>query len=619
MADDGIARSRRGPEEPDDPDVESAEATSTDDAADGADDDAAGVDHPGLGELREAATNYTLAHLPRPPNIRRDGAAALSVAITNVPDGLANGVLVGVNPIFGLYAAMVGPLVGGWLASTRLMVVSTTAAVSLTAGRALAPIPAAERESALFLMVVLAGMIQIAAGMLHLGRLTRFVSYSVTKGFLTGVALLLILSQLPTISGYDAEGPNRIAQTLDLVAHVRAFDPASLAVGAVTLTLAVVLPRTKMGFTGRLAAIAVPSILLVVLGWEEVRTVRDVGRITQGLPVPGLPSLVNLLDVLTGAFAVALVSLVQGTGVSQSVPNPDGSRTRISRDFIAQGSANLVSGFFHGLPVGGSVSTTALNVLSGASTRWAAIFAGLGMAVIVLGASGLIAYVATPALGALLVLAGASAINPRELRSVWYGGWPAWLAGSTTFFATLFLPIQAAVGIGVVLSAMLYVTGSSTDVTVVRLVELPDGRIEERDPPRELPADEITLLDVYGPLFYAGARTLERRLPSPRSANHSVVILRLRGRTTVGATLVDVITHYADDLKRTGGKLYLTGIGSNVHRQLRQMMERHLSGPVRIYEATTVRGESTQKALADAEAWLVNGRDDSSDDSSDAS
>src|SRR3712207_2117259 len=128
---------------------------------------------------------YAARAIPGRPDPKRDGVAGLSVAIGNVPDGLANGLLVGVNPVFGLYATMVGPLVGGLLSSTQLMVVTTTAAASLTAGQALAGLPGQTRESALFIMVVLVGLIQVAAGLLGLGRLTRFVSYSVTTGFLT--------------------------------------------------------------------------------------------------------------------------------------------------------------------------------------------------------------------------------------------------------------------------------------------------------------------------------------------------------------------------------------------------------------------------------------------------
>lgn len=568
------------------------------------------IDQPGLGELREAVATHLRRQLPGRASLRDDGIAGLSVGVANVPDGMANGLLVGVSPIYGLYAAMLGPLVGGIASSTQLMVITTTAAASLTASQSLRDIPADTRAAALFALVVLAGVCLVAAGLLGLGRLTRFVSYSVLTGFLAGISILLVLSQLPTVTGYAAEGANKVSQTVDLVAHAGAIDPASVAVAVLTLVLAIFLPRTRLGALGRLIAIAVPSAIVALAGLASVRVVRDVGAIPRSVPWPELPALVKFAPaVITGALSLALVVLVQGVGVSQNVPTPGGGRTSVRRDLVAQGAANIASGLFHGLPVGGSLSATALGVIAGARSRWTSIFAGLGMAVIVLGVPGLVSLVAMPSLGALLVLAGLGGLKPRELWAVARTGWPSLLAAVTTFLATLFLPIQAAVGLGVVLSALLYVGTASTDVSVVELRERPDGTVEERTAPSRLASNRTTTLDVYGHLFYAGARTLERLLPSPRDARQPVVILRLRGRHTLGATLIEVLAQYADELREAGGRLYLTGISPHAYDQIVRTGKLRLTGPVRAYEATPVRGASTREARADAETWLV-GLDD---------
>ena len=329
------------------------------------------------------------------------------------------------------------------------------------------------------------------------------------------------------------------------------------------------LPRTRLGNFGRLLAILLPSAPVALLGLSGVQVVGDVGEIPRGLPLSSLPSLWGLsFDLVTGALAVAVVILVQGAGVSQSVPNPDGAQRSASRDFIAQGAANVVSGVFRRLPVGGSNSATALNVIYGARSRWAAILAGVCVALIVMLAPTLLAHITMPALGALLILAGASSLQPRDIRLVWQVGWPPRVAGIATFLATLLLSIQAAVGIGVALSALLYLNRSSTDISLLRLVERPDGQIEEREAPKHLPSDEVTVLDVYGNLFYAGARTLERLLPSPQDARSPVVTLRFRGYTRVGATLIEVMDEYADALAAVGGQLYLTGVEPKVGEQL---------------------------------------------------
>ncbi len=566
------------------------------------------VNQPGLRELREAVANHLARRLLSRASLREDGIAGLNSAVSSVPDGMASGILVGVNPIFGLYACMVGPIAGGIFSSTRLMIIATTSAASLSAGQALGGLQGEARENALFLMVVLIGALQILFGLVRTGQLTRFVSYSVMTGFILGIAVLTILSQLPTISGYQpTAGNNKVTQTFNLLFNLDRVNPWALATAGITLALAIVLPRTRLGNFGRLAAIIVPSVLVALFGLKGVAVVRDVGEIPRGIPMPHLPSLSGLsFEVLTGAFAVAVITLVQGAGVSQSVPNPDGSRRSMSRDFIAQGAANAASGFFRGLPVGGSLSTTALTVISGARSHWAAIFAGLWMALLVVVFPGVVSYVVMPALGMLLILASVSTIKPLEALSIWKTGWSSRLAIVTTFLSTLLLPIQAAVGFGVVLSALLYINESSTDISVVELLKRDDGLIEERKAPKQLLSGKVTVLDVYGHLFYAGARTLERLLPKPNGAQHPVVILRLRGRNTVGATLLEVLSNYADKLQKLDGRLYLTGMSEQAREQVVRTGKLSLSGPVRAYEATSVIWESTREAVTDARTWLVS-------------
>ena len=570
------------------------------------------IDQPELSALREAVINY----LPKSPPrslVRRDGLAGLTAALASVPDGMACGLLAGVNPLYGLYACMAGPIAGGLFASSQLMIVATTSAAALMAGQALADVPSDERDSAVFTMVILVGIFQLVFGFLGLGRLTRFVSYSVMTGFVIGIAVLTILTQLATVTGYTTAGDNRVAEVLDLVAHLDKVQPLTLATAILALVLVIVLPRTRLKTVGTLVAIAVPSALVALFQFETVETVKDMGDIPSGFPSFFVPSFTYLtFDVVSGALAISVIILIQGAGVSQSVPNHDGSPRRMSRDFIAQGAANLASGMLRGLPVGGSLSTTALLVVSGAGSRLASIFAGLWMVAIVLFFTAPVSYVVMPALGALLIYASAKTIKLANIISIWAIGWPSILAGGTTFIAMLFLPIQGAVGLGAFLSALLYVYESSNDISVVELRKREDGRIEEQRPPKRLAGNKVTVLDVYGPLFYAGARTLARLLPEPQDAENPAVILRLRGRRTIGATLVEVLADYAAKLKATNGRLYLTGVDETAYDQAVQSGKLSLTGPVRAYEVTPIIGESTREAYSDAQAWLVRQGDDTS-------
>ncbi len=558
---------------------------------------------PGLHALREAAETYVHENLPSRAVVGPEAMAGLSVAVSSFPSGMAGGILAGVNPIYGLYANMTGPLVGGIFSSTQLMVVENTSALALVAGQSLVGASPGGRAGALSLMVILAGLLSVLFGLLRLGRMTRFVSYSVMTGFLAGIAAVLVLSQLSTVTGYEAEGSNRIARVVDLLRNTDQVRMPSLVVGAATLLLSLLLMRTRLRRAASLLAIALPSAVIALAAPGIVKIVSDLGKIPGGVPRPALPSLANVsLDVFTGALSLALVVLVQGAGVSQTVPNPDGSRRKISRDFVAQGAANVATGFFRGIPVGGSLSGTTLNVVSGAKGRWSSIFTGLWTAAAVIAFPGLIASVALPALGGLLILVGFESVKPSDVASVWRAGWHSRLAAASTFGATLILPIQIAMGIGVAISGLLYVTRSSSDVGLVELVERPDGRIEEREPPRYLPADSVTVLNVYGHIFYAGARVLERLLPLPRAGHdHPAVILRFRGRTRLGATMEDVLSRYYDKLEKVKGRLYLSGLSETAHQDVERMGVIHL----RPYRATSILGESTRKALSEAEAWLM--------------
>ena len=144
------------------------------------------------------------------------------------------------------------------------------------------------------------------------------------------------------------------------------------------------------------------------------------------------------------------------------------------------------------------------------------------------------------------------------------------------------------------------------------VIRLPDGRLAEAEPPKHLPSNEVTVLDVNGSLFFAGARTLLDVLPSPTDATRPVVVLRLRGYTSVGATLIDVLDNYADDLAEVGGRLYLSGVAPDVLTQLRRAGKLDLDRAVQVIPADPVIGASTAQALAHASAWLGSGHNGAS-------
>ena len=263
---------------------------------------------------------------PRRADLKADALAGLPGAISSVPDGMATAVLVGVNPAYGLYASFAGKIGGGLTTSTTMMVVTTTTAASLAAGSALADFGTEERASALVLLTMLTGAVMIAAGILRLGRYIRFVSRSVMLGFLTGVSVNIVFGQLPDLLGVDASGGVASQKAWYIATHSGDINWAAAAVGISALLVLFGLGQTRFALFGSLVAVVVPTAIVALLGNTSVVTVSDEGAIPTGLPPLALPHLSGLsIGVVSGALAIAAIALVQGAGVAESAPNPDGS------------------------------------------------------------------------------------------------------------------------------------------------------------------------------------------------------------------------------------------------------------------------------------------------------
>lgn len=558
-----------------------------------------------LATLGRSARQWLRSRAPEKGTIRTDLIAGIPGAISSVPDGMASSVLTGVNPVHGLYASMFGPIGGGLSSSTRLMVITTTSASALAAGSAIGGFAPADRSRVLFLITVMAGALMIMAGLLRMGRYTRFVPHSVMIGFLSGVAANIVLGQLADFFGAEVSGPFALARAWDLVTHPGRIDLGTTIAGLSALLLLLVLARTKAGPYAALIALVIPSVAVTIWGSDSIQLVSDVGKIPQGLPMPALPHFGDLtVGVLAGAFAIAALVLIQGAGVSEAAPNPDKSQSDANQDFLAQGVGNVLAGLFRGQPVGGSVGQTALNVSAGAVGRWAAIFSGLWMAVILVAFSGVVGSVVMSTLAAVLIVAAAGSLRTGALLAIMRTGRNSQVAVVATFIATLFLPVAAAVGVGIALALMMQINQEALDLRLVQLLPDAEGRFVERPAPAQLASHQVVLLDIYGSLYYAGAKTLQVHLPDPSLAQSPAVVLRLRGRALLGATSFSVLSVYAERLKAVGGKLYLSGVDADMHLQMRRNGTLERTGTVEVFEANAVVGEASLVAYRAATVWV---------------
>ena len=538
-----------------------------------------------------------------------DLIAGLTTGVANIPDAMASAILAGINPLQGLYAVMIGTPLGALFSSSAFMNVAATSALAITAGSAVAGYSEDARASAIATLALLTGLVMLVAGLLKLGRLLRFVSNSVVIGFLTGVSINVILSQLGDFTGYASEYSNKVVKAVDTLLHLNQIDPQTTAIGLLTVAVILLVDRTRLRNFSMLFGMLIGSVVVVILGWIEVQLVGDVATIPDTLKlitVVQLPNLPNAPALIVDAIALAIIALVQGAGVSKAYPNPDGKYPDSSRDFVGQAAANIGAGLFQGMPIGGSVSGTALNISSGAKSRWANVFSGLVVVVAVMLFSQAVSMVAMPAMAAVLIVAGFQSIKRERIADVWDTGWPPRIVMLVTLVLTLAIPLQQAVFLGVLLSILAYffITGAH-EVRLTQLIPNPDGTVTEGPVPAELASNAVTLLQIYGNMTFAGAETLEQYLPKVGDAKRPVVILRLRAQEGIGSSFITVLERYSQQVKAAGGRLMVAGVNPKVKGQLdRTETTSDLLGPENVFVATTTLGASTRAALDAAQRWL---------------
>ncbi len=405
----------------------------------------------------------------KPPD-GKDAAAGLLLGLANVPGGLAMGVLAGVSPVSGLYGYLFGTVAGALATSSVLMSVQATAALAVL----VSDVPGVDGSSAgltaLVTLTALTGLIMLGLGLAKTGSVVRFVPHSVVTGFINAVAVTIVLSQVAELTGYRSPESHRVLRVVDTAANVDLVDVTTVVVALVTIALIVILGRTRLGGFGMVVAIVAVSAVVELAGLDSVRQVADVAEIPSGLPAPEIPDLSLVWGLLLPAVSLAFVGLVQGSAISQSVPNPDGRYPDISGDFRGQGVANVVSGVFQGMPVGGSMSATGILTAAGARTRWANLVAGAVMLLVILLIPGVADLIAMPALAGLLTVVGFRTFRLSEVEMVWRTGRGHALVMSLTFVLTIVAPLQFAVLAGIGMSVALFVVRQSNKVLVYQWV-----------------------------------------------------------------------------------------------------------------------------------------------------
>lgn len=540
-------------------------------------------------------------------NLRADLAAGLTGATAGAPQAMAFAIVAGISPVYGLYAAIVSTIIGGLFGTSSMMTTGPSNALAVVVASTLAPFAdSGDIVGRLVTLTFLVGAIELAMGLLRLGGLARYVSTAVMTGFVVGAALQVLLGQLGHLTGVTLDAPNPLLELGQFLRQLGDLHPQTTVIGLVTIVVIIWLHRTRLAPFATLVAIAITGVAIALLGWQArgVELVIDMAPVPSTLPGVTLPTPSYVLDLLAGALALAVLGLVQTAALIQSIQRPDEDPPNISHEFIVQGAGNLAGALFQSMPSSGSLSRTAVNIKSGARTRWANIFAGLFIALIMLLFGGLAERIALAALAGHLVVASTALIDIGQMRFIWRASVAGRWAMGATLASTLILPLQFSVYVGVALSLLLYVAESS-HIRLTRLEPLGDSRYRETAPPRRLPDAEPVLLSLQGNLSFAAIRELFGRLPDVSRAQRPVVIMRLRGDGMLAGTGVAVLMAYHRRLRARGGKLILCGVEPKVRATLVRTGALELLGEENVFCAEEVVFASAERALDYAKNWLI--------------
>jgi SulP family sulfate permease len=239
----------------------------------------------------------------------------------------------------------------------------------------------------------------------------------------------------------------------------------------------------------------------------------------------------------------------------------------------------------------------------------ALLIAGAVMAVSIVVFAGAVGYIAMPALAGLLMLVGFRTVKPNDILAVWKTGSAQAVTMAVTFVLTMLIPLQNAVLVGVGISVILFVIRQSGTIDIKRRVIDDAGDVREEDPPRTLGRDEVVVLQPYGNLFFASAPVFDEQLPEVTEQTHnSVVVLRLRGQSDVGSTLMEVLSRYSDALRRRHSKLMLIYSDDRIRYQLEATGVYSDFEPNDIYKSSEWLGRTMKQAHRDALEWVESRR-----------
>jgi SulP family sulfate permease len=510
-----------------------------------------------------------------PETLKADFFAGLTGAVIVLPQGVAFATIAGLPPEYGLYTAMVTPIVAGLFGSSWHLVSGPTTAISIVVFSAVsnhAQPGTPEFITLALTLTFLAGVYQLAFGLARFGSLVNFVSHTVVIGFTAGAAILIATSQMKHILGIDIpKGESFLHTWYDIFIDAGSINPYLVAIALVTLLTAVaarlILPRWPNLLIGMVAG----SLLAIILGrWTE--SISLVGEIPAHLPPLSSPdfSFSTIRMLAPEAFAIALLGLIEAVSISRAIATRSGQRIKANQEFIGQGLSNITGSFFSSYAGSGSFTRSGINFEAGARTPISAMFAAVALMVIVLLIAPLTAYLPIAAMGGVILLVAYNLIDFQQIFNTFRVSKSETTTLLTTFFATLFLELEFAIYLGVLLSLVFFLSKTSTPhIPALSMDKSPNDPSRklvnvETAPIRQCPQLKILRIDMsvyFGSINHIQDRFA--RIVEGEQIKHILIVGS--GINFIDLAGAEALVGEDRRLKQIGGGLYFVGLKASVY------------------------------------------------------
>ncbi len=522
--------------------------------------------------------------------VKADFMAGLTGAVVVLPQGVAFAMIAGLPPVYGLYTAMVPAIIAGLFGSSRHLISGPTTAISIVVFAAVSKF--AEPGSAKFIQMALtltflAGVYQLALGLARMGALVNFISHSVVVGFTAGAAVLIATSQLKHYFGmHIPSGESFLHTWRDLILQLPDTNLYVAGIATLTLAILIVLMKLKPRWPVMLIGMALGSLAAAFAGGES-EGIKLVGKLPSDLPPLSMPDLhlASLRQLGSAALAVAMLGLVEAVSIARSVASKSGQRISGNQEFIGQGLANAAGSFFSSYASSGSFTRSGLNYTAGAVTPLSAVFAAVSLALIVLLVAPMAAHLPIAAMAAVLLVVAYRLIDFHHIKTIISTSKRETAVLATTFFATLFVELEFAIYVGVMLSLIIYLMRTAQPRVAVTV---PDPNTQHRNfvSDAKLPeCPQLKVVRIDGSIYFGAVDHVGERLHSFAEADPAQKHLLVVGS---GVNFIDLagaelLAAEARRRRGQGGDLYLAKIKPEACETLRRGGFRDLIGADNIF------------------------------------